>query len=211
MHFWHPCVASLKKSRKFFAEFPEMILKLPFLSTKIFHPKTSYWHVVCRVHNLAREFLPGCSKKSDLVPKLMKNIFSTKYFPSNNSYGHLECTSDKPFSWFLTRGRIFFVHSPKTTRNYNFERKSSLKCSSGDIKGSLDNPVKENLTKDQKCFAQCPKMVNKRFFEKQMILLRRFLWSRWLQFWQPCRRNPKVRRVVLSWMSKIDNEFFLQE
>ena len=54
MHFWHPSWASLKKSRKFFAECPEMILKLPFLSTKTIHPNTFYWHVVCRVHNLAR-------------------------------------------------------------------------------------------------------------------------------------------------------------
>ena len=210
MHFWHPRVASLKKSRKFFAECPEMILKLPFLSTKIFHPKTSYWHVVCRVHNLAREILPDCSKKFDLVPKLMKNLSSTKYFTSKYSYGHLECNSDKPFSSVLTKSRIFFVHASKTTKKTIISReKIPWNVPQDTEKAVWTTQSKKNLTKCQKYFAQGPKLLKRNLFEKQMIPLKTFLWTRKLHFWQLCPSSLKKGRIVFAQCPKMIPRFFL--
>ena len=69
-------------------------------------------------------------------------------------------------------------------------------------------PSKENMTKDQKRFAECPKKVTKRFFQKQMILRKTFLWSRWLRFWQPCRTNEKKCPAVFAQCPKMLINFF---
>ena len=72
---------------------------------------------------------------------------------------------------------------------------------------SMDNSVKLNLTKDQKSFVQCPKMAKQTLSDKQMILLKTLLWSRKLQFWQPCRSNPKKGRALFAQGRKMIKRF----
>ena len=76
---------------------------------------------------------------------------------------------------------------------------------------SMDNSVKLTLAKDQKSFVQCSKMAKQTLFEKQMILLKTLLWSRKLQFWQPCRSNPKRDRVVFAQGRKMIQKFFCRK
>ena len=77
---------------------------------------------------------------------------------------------------------------------------------------SMDNSVKLNLAKDQKSFVQGSKMAKQTRFEKQMILLKTLLWSlKKLQFWQPCRSNPKRDRVVFAQGRKMIQKFFCRK
>ena len=41
-------------------------------------------------------------------------------------------------------------------------------------------------------------MLKRNLFEKQMIALKTFLWTRKLQFWQPSRSNPRKGRLVFA-------------
>ena len=76
---------------------------------------------------------------------------------------------------------------------------------------SMDNSVKLTLAKDQKSFVQCSKMAKQTLFDKQMILLKTLLWSRKLQFWQPCRSNPKKGRVVFAQGRKMTKKFLCRK
>ena len=103
------------------------------------------------------------------------------------------------------KSNLFHRFSKSDKKIYSFKRKNFLEMLLGTRR--MDNSVKENLTKDRKCFAQCPKKVNKRFVQKQLLLLRMIIWSSWWRFLQPCRTSPNKRRVIFAhcpkWITKI--------
>ena len=87
----------------------------------------------------------------------------------------------------------------KRQKNGKFNVKRPSKCSPGNVECSLDNTVRENLTKDQNVLLLVQKCWSNAFFQiiqKQINLLKMFLWSRWLRFGQPCATISKKSRVV---------------
>ena len=107
------------------------------------------------------------------------------------------------------KSNLFHRFSKSDKKIYSFKRKNFLEMLLGTRR--MDNSVKENLTKDRKCFAQCPKKVNKRFVQKQLLLLRMIIWSSWWRFLQPCRTSPNKRRVIFAHCPKWITKIFLRK
>ena len=93
----------------------------------------------------------------------------------------------------------------KWLKKYILFTKKSSKSSFGQVECRFDNPAQNLVPEGRKLFTQFPKMIKKMyFFQKQLlnIFLRKFQWTRGMQFWQSHRKLFDQRPKIFRFMSE---------
>ena len=106
--------------------------------------------------------------------------------------------------WKNPKKQNCFSEMSESENNIFWEGNFISKCSCGNVQHSFENPIGSFWTESQKLFAQCLKMLNRNFFQKQMILLKMFLWTCRKQFWQAGHKTFYQLERIFRSMSKND-------